>query len=53
MYCIDWYDEEPLTIGGEYEDDNYSEVDIILAPCNYVHTIGGYTEDSVHPECEP
>ena len=38
-------------IGGEYEDDFYSELDIILAPCNYVHTMGGYTGDSVHPDC--
>lgn len=38
-------------IGGEYEDDNYTELDIIMAPCNYVHTMYGYTEDSVHPEC--
>ena len=53
MYCIDWYEEEPIVIGGEYEDDYYSELDIILAPCNYVHTVGGYTEDSVHPDCEP
>ena len=52
MFCIDWNDyENPIMIGGEYEDDFYSELDIILAPCNYVHTMGGYTGDSVHPDC--
>ena len=52
MFCIDWYDDEPITIGGEYEDADYIELDVILAPCNYLHTMGGYTEDTVHPECE-
>ena len=52
MFCIDWNNaDEPIQIGGEYEDDNYSELDIILAPCDYIHTIGGYTGDSIHPEC--
>ena len=36
--CIDWEDDDPLTLYGQYEHmQNYQEIDVTLAPCNYLH----------------
>ena len=51
MYCIDINDE--LEIIGNENDDDYARLDIVLLPCNYIHTMLGYTDDSVYPECVP
>ena len=53
MVCIDWDDDEPISIGGIQNDDNYQILDIVLVPCNYIHSQLGYTEDSVATECVP
>ena len=43
MYCIDWNDDEPFEIIGESShDDDYARIDVILSPCNYLHTELGY-----------
>ena len=53
MLCIDWDNEkQPISIMGDEGEDNYQRLDIILVPCNYVHTSFGWDKDSVHPECE-
>ena len=53
MVCIDWDDDDPISIGGVQNDDNYQILDIVLVPCNYIHTQLGYTSDSVTTECDP
>ena len=40
-----------MEIWGQDTYENYRYVDIILVPCNYVHTAYGYTEDKVTDEC--
>ena len=53
LLCIDWNDQsEPeISIIGDPSDDNYSRFEVILVPCNYVHTMLGYVGDSINPEC--
>ena len=38
---------------GDEGEDNYQRLDIVLVPCNYMHTSFGWDKDSIHPECEP
>ena len=42
LYCIDWDDDEPLELIGEYNDDNYKQIEILFVPCNYLHTMLNY-----------
>ena len=52
MICIDWQDDDPYQIRGqEFFDDEYIYLDIVLVPCNYVHTMEGYGGDSISSEC--
>ena len=51
MFCIDWNDDNPIEIVGTYEEDDYTRVDLILTPCNYLHTALDYQEDSISSEC--
>ena len=52
MFCIDWNDDDPFEIIGEStHDDDYARIDVIVTPCNYLHTLLGYQGDSIHPEC--
>ena len=53
LYCINFEDEESVLLTGEFGDDYFTKLDIILAPCNYLHTTNNYTGDSVNPECIP
>ena len=53
MLCIDWNDERPFMIGGRENDIDYSRLDIVLTPCNYLHTMLDYKEDTISPECIP
>ena len=52
LYCLDW-DEvgEELDIWGFDGYQDYRYVDIILVPCNYLHTSYGWTEDRIAEEC--
>ena len=49
MFCIDDYDN--FRIYGNEKNTYYQRFEIILVPCNYVHTQFGYEGDSIHPEC--
>ena len=51
MYCIDWNDDDPFEITGDINDDNYTRMEIIIAPCHYLHTMNGYDKDEISPEC--
>lgn len=52
MYCFDWTDDvEPILIYGNEKNDEYSRVELVLVPCNYVHTRLGYEGDTVPEEC--
>ena len=37
LLCIDWDDESPYLSYGRYSDPDWGRLEIILAPCNYVH----------------
>ena len=47
MYCIDWVDDDPIEVFGYEFDDNYTAIDVILVPCNYLHTMNGHQGDSI------
>lgn len=51
LMCLDWNDDEPLLIYGKERNDEYQRIEIVLVPCNYIHTHLGYTGDSIAPEC--
>ena len=53
MYCLDWEDDkaEDMLINGHSKNDEYQRLDIILVPCNYVHSYLGYEGDSISNEC--
>ena len=51
MVCIDWTDVEPYEIMGYEFDDDYIRLEVVLVPCNYLHTMLGYQEDSISSEC--
>ena len=51
MFCIDWNDDDPIEIGGRPQDEDYTRFEVIFLPCNYIHTMLNYTEDSISPEC--
>ena len=53
MFCLEWNDEDPLEIKGNELDDDYTRLEVVLLPCNYVHTMLGHTGDSIHPDCVP
>ena len=49
MYCLD--QDEEIDLYGNERNNNHARLEIILLPCNYVHSHLGYEGDSVHPEC--
>ena len=53
MYCLDWEDDdaEDKLIYGQTKNDEYQRLDIILVPCNYVHSYLGYEGDFISDEC--
>ena len=51
MFCVDWNDDEPFELLGHERDDNFARFDIVLNPCNYLHTLLDYKDDSVSSEC--
>ena len=36
LYCIDWTDD--MYIQGYYLDARFSTIEVVLLPCNYIHT---------------
>ena len=51
MICIDWNDDFPIDLLGREQDDDYTRIELIFVPCNYIHTMLDYKEDSINPEC--
>ena len=51
MYCLDTDEMEGLEIYGDEKNQQYSRLEVVLLPCNYLHVHLGYTEDVIHPEC--
>ena len=51
FFCIDWPDDEPLLLYGDYSSANWQVVDIALVPCNYIHA-EGETGDYVREGCK-
>ena len=49
MFCLD--QPEDLVIHGGENNSEFQYVEILMVPCNYLHTEFGYTEDSIHPDC--
>lgn len=49
MFCLDW--SEDILIYGNERNDNYQRIELVLVPCNYLHTHLGYKDDFVHEEC--
>ena len=39
--CPEWNDDEPLNLIGDENDDDYTRLEVVLLPCNYVHTMLG------------
>ena len=35
--CLDWSDDNPYLIYGQEPNANYAALEVILAPCNYLH----------------
>ena len=53
MFCLDWDDEDPIEVIGSEIDNNYTRLEVVLVPCNYVHQQLGDVGDFIHPECVP
>ena len=51
MYCFDQAEMEGLEIYGDEKNENYAKLEVMLLPCNYLHTELGYKLDTIHPEC--
>jgi len=50
--CLDWErDADKLNLWGASTDAFYQRLEIILVPCNYMHTELGYTGDSIAEGC--
>ena len=51
--CLDWDDEDPFLIYGEHEHSSQlQELEVIMAPCNYLHKEIDEKGFSVAEECE-
>ena len=50
LMCIDWKSDDPELVG-QFTDDDYTRLEVLLVPCNYLHIEGGYSGDSIHSEC--
>ena len=37
FYCINYDEDEPIELIGEWFDDNYARIEILFVPCNYLH----------------
>ncbi len=51
MYCLDEDQIKGLKIYGDEKNQNHSRLELLILPCNYLHTEWGYTGDAIHPEC--
>ena len=53
MFCLDWDDDDPIEVIGSEIDNDYTRLEVVLVPCNYVHQQLGDVGDFIHPECVP
>ena len=53
LNCIDFDKDAEHVIFGDNKDDSFYRLEVILTPCNYLHTDHNYTGDSINPECVP
>lgn len=53
LYCLDEWPDDLYFIGGELSEIDYTSLDIMLLPCNYIHTQFGYVGDTIAEECIP
>ena len=49
--CLDWNDDDPFEFVGQFTDDDYTKLEVLLVPCNYLHIENNYSGDSIHSEC--
>ena len=49
MYCVDW--PKDFFLMGNENNKEFQYFEVIMVPCNYLHTEFGYTEDTINPEC--
>lgn len=49
MYCLDW--NQDIKIFGSEKDQKYQRLEIVMVPCNYVHSYLGYDKDTVTDGC--
>ena len=49
MFCLDW--TEDILLYGNEKNEEYQRIELVLTPCNYLHTHLGYKDDTVHEEC--
>ena len=47
MFCLDW-EREDIEIYGNEKNAEYSRLEVVLVPCNYVHKEYGDVSDTVH-----
>ena len=50
MFCLDW-DNEDLLIYGKKTGSQFQELEILMTPCNYLHTELEYEGDSISDDC--
>lgn len=52
LMCLDW-DKigDQLEIWGVSHYADFRYIDIAIVPCNYLHTVAGWTGDKIPPEC--
>lgn len=52
LFCVDWEKQgDKINIWGVDHNTNYQYIEIVLVPCNYVHSEFGETGDKITPEC--
>ena len=49
MFCLDWSDD--ILLYGNEKNEEYQRIELVLTPCNYLHTHLGFEGDTIHPEC--
>lgn len=50
MFCLD-FDAIDIELYGNERNEEYQRIEVVLTPCNYLHTHLGFTGDSIADEC--
>ena len=54
FFCLDYNDDDPFTVYGDENDDNYQRLELLFLPCNSIALDTGILEGDlgkVSPEC--